>query len=113
MKPGRSVINWHADTEFFKDFENQEILSADLAIVCEVDYLERSLDVKCSIDGTVTVICDRCLEPLDIDVHTGFDAHDQTEFSQDIYDYVCASLPMIRVHADGGCNEETIKYLKR
>lgn len=112
LKPGKSVVNWHADGSFFKSFEGTEILDANLDIECEIDYLERELEVKCSIEGTVTVLCDRCLEELVLPVEVSFEAENQTEFAQDIYDYVCTSLPMVRTHEDGGCNEETIKYLK-
>lgn len=113
LKPGKSVVNWHADGSFFKTFENSEILDADIDIVCEIDFLERDLEVKCSIQGTVTVVCDRCLEELVLPVEASFEAENQTEFAQDIYDYVCTSLPIVRVHPDGECNEETIKYLNR
>jgi uncharacterized metal-binding protein YceD (DUF177 family) len=33
------------------------------------------------------------------------------ELSQVVYDYVCTSLPMLRVHPDGECDPATVKYL--
>ena len=34
----------------------------------------------------------------------------ELDMSQIIYDYVCLSLPMQRVHEDGECNPEAMKY---
>ena len=33
------------------------------------------------------------------------------DLSQAIYDYVCLSLPMQRVHAEGECNPDTVRFL--
>ena len=55
---------------------------------------------------------------LEIPVETSFEESyapqtDELDLSQDIYDYILVSLPMQRVHPDGGCNGETIKYLSK
>ncbi|MBQ9475807.1 MAG: hypothetical protein IJU69_06110 [Bacteroidales bacterium] len=113
LKKGKSRFDWHADAEFFGSFENTEIKDADLQIAVEVDNQGDSVEISCSIDGTVTVICDRCVEDLVLPVHTAFDKNDGTDLNQDIYDYVCTSLPLQRVHPEGGCNPETLKYLNK
>ena len=33
------------------------------------------------------------------------------DLGQVIYDYVCTSLPLVRVHPDGECDPEVVKYL--
>ena len=33
------------------------------------------------------------------------------DLGQAVYDYVCLSLPVQRVHEDGGCDPETLKFL--
>ena len=33
------------------------------------------------------------------------------DLSQVVYDYICTSLPVQRVHPDGLCNTEVMKYL--
>ena len=81
--------------------------------------------------------CDRCLDMVDmpIDTHISLsvkfgdeessDAPEEGErevifipeddaeldLGQIIYDYVCLSLPMQRVHADGQCNPAALKHL--
>lgn len=118
LKVGSNAYTWHADGEFFATFENSEILDADLDIDLCVEYERSSFVVSAQIDGTVTVQCDRCLEDLVLPVHTSFEddeivATDTLDVVQDIYDFVCISLPMQKVHPDGECNEETTKYLSK
>jgi len=113
LKAGRSHYDWHADGEFFGKFENSEILAADLAISVDVDNEDFEISVKCSIEGTVTVACDRCLEDLVIPVSTSFEQSGGEDLSQDIYDYVCIALPIQRVHPEGECNEEVLKYISK
>lgn len=118
LKSGRSVFQWHADGDFFGVFDNTEILGADLEVEITVNYDGYSIDVEGKIDGEVTVSCDRCLEDLVIPVHTSFeddefDGAAVLDLKQDVYDFVCISLPMQRVHAEGECNEDTVKYLNK
>ena len=94
-------------------FENSEVKDADLDISVDIDNEEFEIVVKCEIEGSVTVICDRCLEDLVLPVSTSFEEDETLDLNQDIYDYVCISLPMRRVHPDGECNEETTKYLSK
>ena len=118
LASGESLYEWHADAEFFGIFGNSEILDADLDIELVVNNHGVTIDAECWIDGTVTVACDRCLEDLVIPVSTEFEdsyvsEDDELDFSQDIYDYVCTSLPIQRVHEEGDCNEETVKFLSK
>ena len=120
LKPGRSRHEWHVGGEFFGTFENSEVLDADLQVVVDLAYFEDSAEVKCTIEGTVVVVCDRCLEDLTLPVETSFELGDDEidlgadiDLRQDVYDFVCISLPMQRVHPDGECNVETVKYLSK
>ena len=38
---------------------------------------------------------------------------DELDLGQDVYDFVCISLPIQRVHPEGECNQETTKYLSK
>lgn len=118
LASGESHYDWHADAEFFGIFDNSEILDADLDIELILNNHGVTVDAECYIDGTVTVACDRCLENLEIPVSTSFEDSyvtdgEDLDFSQDIYDYVCIALPLQRVHEDGECNPDTIKFLSK
>ena len=137
LSTGRSCFEWHADGKFFGRFEQSEILDADLDVTVTVEKAGRYIGVDCNIDGTVTVACDRCLEDLVMPVHTaslmsvkfGESGSESTasegdreiimlpesdtdlDLSQVVYDYAALSLPMQKVHPEGECNPETLKYL--
>ena len=118
LAPGKNHFEWHAGAEFFEAFGNVDILDADLEV--KVDVIGRGLtaEAACTMTGTVTVACDRCLEDLVIGVDTSFDESyapegGELDLSQDVYDYVCISLPLQRMHPEGECNQETTKYLSK
>ena len=118
MAPGANRLEWHAGAEFFEAFGNTDILGADLLVTARVVSHGITADVDCTVAGSVTVACDRCLEDLQIEVETSFSESytpesDLLDLSQDVYDYVCTSLPLQRVHPDGGCNQETTKFLSK
>ena len=135
LTQGSSQFDWHADGTFFGNSGNSEILNADLEVVVHVEKSLRYFGVDATITGNVTVLCDRCLEELTLPVDTGFrlsvkfgenaetaDAGDreivmipegssELDLAQFVYDYTCISLPMRRVHPEGACNPEALKYL--
>ena len=118
LAPGKNRFTWHAGAEFFETFGNVDILDADLEVTAQVVSHGLTAEAACGIAGTVTVACDRCLEDLVIPVETSFEEQytpedDELELSQDVYDYVCTSLPLQRVHPEAECNQETTKYLSK
>ena len=121
LKPGKSHYEWQIGGEFFKTFENSEVLDADLQVSVDLTYSGSSAEATGRIQGTVVVVCGRCLEDLSIPVDTEFELEDgeidlvgdTISLGQDVYDFVCVSLPMQRVHPEGYCNEQTVKYLSK
>ncbi len=136
LATGKNEFFVHVGKEFFSSFENEEILNADLQVRILVEKSGRYVGVDCDIEGDVTVECDRCLEPLEMPIDAQvrlsvkfgeeevseigsenereviFVKEDDAELdmSQIIYDYACLALPMQRVHEEGECNPETMKY---
>jgi len=115
---GERIFRFRADTEFFQAFDNKEILEAGIDV--EIRAVKEGHKVKADLHlrGTVTVLCDRCLEPLTIEVdirpEEEFEAPSTEadwDFSQAVYDYACLSVPIHKVHPEGGCNPDTVKYL--
>lgn len=139
LKPGRTSFSWHVGKEFFRRFENTEIIDADIVADVVAEKSGSYLGVDCSLSGTLTVPCDRCMEdvvlPVDaqalLSVKFGAEPVSEEEItvsdereivylpeegadmdlSQTVYDYACLSLPMQRVHEEGKCNPEALKYL--
>ena len=132
---GESTFRFEIGDPFFQAFENSLIKEADCSVKVRVVRHQTLLDIVCEIVGFVVVECDRCLEDLtlkvDIDPHltVGFgtvdvdDAgveddvlvvdHTESELNlnQFVYDYVCLGLPLVKVHPDGKCNPEMLRYI--
>lgn len=132
---GESTFRFEIGDPFFQAFENSLIKEADCSVKVRVVRHQTLLDIVCEIVGFVVVECDRCLEDLtlkvDIDPHltVGFgtvdvgDAgaeddvlvvdHTESELNlnQFVYDYVCLGLPLVKVHPEGKCNPEMLRYI--
>ena len=139
LPAGKSVFSWHAGKEFFDGFDNSEVLDADLSVRAEVEKSGSYLGADISLDGTLTVACDRCLEdlamPVDETVRLSFKFGDEPagggadpaegeretvwlptdggdiDLSQIVYDYACLALPMQRVHPEGGCDPAACRWI--
>ena len=138
LAQGRTVIRRRVGKTFFESFDNSDILASDVEVVVTVEKSGRYIGVDVDVEGNVTVSCDRCLEDLVLPVSAspkfsvkfgaeasaaedpqegerevimlpGSDA--DLDLSQIVYDFICVSLPMQRVHGEGGCNPEVLKYL--
>lgn len=133
----RKVFRWEAGIEFFQQFDNQEFLGAGIVIDAVAVRKDGSIDTDLGIRGFVKVRCDRCLGELElpVEVQTPLsivlgaevaspaaedgdrevivpEASDsEVDLRQVIYDYVCLSLPLQKVHAEGECDPDTVRFL--
>ena len=117
---GERKFHSHADLEFFQTFDNTEILDADVDVEIKVVKKERKVEAELHLSGTVTVPCDRCLEPLAVPVEANpsevlkpESLAEDWDLSQAVYDYICLSLPLQRVHPEGECNPDTVRFLSQ
>ena len=116
---GERQVRFHADLEFFQAFDNAEILDADVNVDIRVVKDGRNkVEADLHLKGTVTVPCDRCLDPVVIPVEaapseklTPGGGELEWDLSQAVYDFVCLSLPLQRLHPEGGCDPDTIRFL--
>ena len=70
LASGRKRFCWNVGKMFFEDFGNAEILDASLSIEAEVEKCGREILVDGVVSGTVTVLCDRCMDELAFPVKT-------------------------------------------
>ena len=118
---GERKFRFHADTEFFHKFDNIEILDADVNAEIRVTKEGmQKVEAVLHLQGPVTVPCNRCLEPVVIPVEANTsevlapgEEEVDWDLSQAVYDYVCLSLPLQRVHPEGECNPDTVRFLSR
>lgn len=135
LSNGEHNYSFSIGNSFFEQFGNEEIKSSDIAVDVVIKKSSAWMGVTCSIYGSVVVECDRCLEDLsvEIDVEKNLTVRfvEEAQESEDdqvmlmergepelnldqvVYDFVCLSLPLIRVHPDGECNAGMIAKLNQ
>ena len=65
LKPGMHEYKFIVDDEFFRQFAYSEIKSGKLEVDLELEKEESMLVLNFTIQGTVHVMCDRCLDYYD------------------------------------------------
>lgn len=132
---GFQSFNFEVDKSFLDEFGNDFIQDVACSVCVNVEKKGEWIELVCSVKGKVIVECDRCLDPLSIDVDkeqlliVRFDkvpetikedddnvlilSDDQSELDlgQTVYDFICLSLPFVKVHPDGKCNPDMLARL--
>jgi len=139
---GSHVFDWVLDGSFFALYEMSEIGNASIDVQLTLVKHSRFFELNFVLDGWAEVSCDRCLDPLKLEIRSEprmfvrFDEHaseddsddddvivlpygeDQLDVAQYLYEYAHLSLPIRRVHpvdVDGqsACNAEMISKLEQ
>ncbi len=124
------------DDALFAQYEECELLGGDCDVDIDLDKSESMLVIDVDIVGEVSVECDRCLEPCDIEIdYVGtlvvkfsdeeelqgeYDGEimwlptgsTQVDLTQYIYESIVLSLPHQRVHPEGECDADMIEKFK-
>lgn len=131
----RASLHFDLDDKFFASLDQQEIAGGEVCVELSVKHASESV-YRCDVEakGHVVVACDRCLEPLPLEVYFADSfsikdaprsAHDDGDLrymeaghsdydaSWDIYELVETSLPLQRIHPEGQCNEEMLARFTR
>lgn len=135
LAQGEHSFRFVVNGEFFQGFDNGQIKDADCTVKAQVTRNQTMAQIFCRMSGFVIVECDRCLDDLVLKVDVereltvGFgtvdiDSADEQEdvividpsegevnISQFVYDYICLSLPMVKVHPEGKCNPEMLSRI--
>ncbi len=121
------VREFDLDNQFFADVEASEVEGGQVHVVLEVKKMTAgdAFELHFHLDGKVVVLCDRCLDLVELDVASadklmvklGNDYSDDGEWvvvPEDegevnvawfMYEFVALALPLKRVHVSGKCNE--------
>ena len=108
---GTHHFDFQLDSAFFASVEKSEILSGEVAAHVTLNLREDDYTLMITVNGTVFVTCDRCLDPMPIDI----DANDEMmECSNDesidltwlAYEIVSINIPIVHSHQPGECNKQ-------
>lgn len=133
LKNGVHDFHFEVGGALFEAFGSTEIKDG----TCEVSVVAQRRDelilLDVSVDGTVVVECDRCLEDCPIPVHFEgqlpvkfsdepheydgevlwlLPGEDEIDLTQYVYESIVLSLPYQRVHPDGECDPEMLERFR-
>lgn len=134
LAAGTYDYEYHLGKQFFTDMESADIHDADLDVKLAVTHKRDIYRVDFTITGTITLICDRCLDDLIMPVDTtysiavkyGEDYNDEADdlliipesdnflnVAYMLYDTVALTIPIKHVHPMGKCNRQMSAMLRK
>lgn len=120
------------DGDFFRQRDNDVVEEADVTAYVDIDVRHGAFLIGITCQGWIQIPCDRCLDPMRIDVDDDFDVSvrfgeeyderdgliilpdNEAEFDLAplIADTVLLSIPLRHVHPEGECNPEMEQIMK-
>jgi uncharacterized metal-binding protein YceD (DUF177 family) len=133
MPEGTHEFAYHLDKQFFVTMESADVRDANLDVRLTVVYKHDLYNLAFHITGTVTLLCDRCLDDLVFPIDTTYDIavkygedYDETDelliipeadntlnVSYMIYDTASLAIPLKHVHPMGKCNRAMSALLRK
>ena len=116
---GTHLFDIQLDSDFFASLEKSEILSGEVSAKAVLNLREEDYQLNIAVQGTVFVVCDRCLDPMPLDIND-----EQEIFSEDedlenrkskidnldltwlAYEIVSINIPIVHSHQPGECNKQ-------
>ena len=125
MADGTVSYCWHVEDDFFSAVQGPEIQQGQLDVALRVKRTAGAYELVFQLDGTVQVLCDRCLEWMDcpISAEHVLRAKLGDEYADDgdlivvpeedgslnvawnIYEFAALEIPLRHVHPDGECSQ--------
>lgn len=138
LKPGIHQFDFRIGQKFFENVEDQEINDGDVSVTISVTKEERMMDFHFELHGKVIVPCDRCNDPVEMDISGNerlivklgdkyFEESEDVQIIPEtdhyfdvapfIYEFIHLSLPARRIHpedANGNslCNPDVLRKLE-
>ena len=139
LTKGEHEFDFEVSDSFFQEFENSIVQHGHVDVLVVLEKKDQLLLLDFTLQGTVTVTCDRCLDNYELEIE-GYselivklgDHHEeesdevimipvtehQLDLAQFIYEYISVLIPMRNVHpdADDGsstCNPEIIREIEK
>ena len=131
---GSHDFDYHLDKEFFQNMENSDIRDGNIDVHTTVVNKGQYYDLTFNIKGELTLLCDRCLDEMQLPVETQYhiivkygpdfndDSDDLLEIPESdnflnvaymIYDTIVLEIPIKHVHPLGKCNRAMSSLLRK
>ena len=121
LKDGEHTFDFVLDNEFFECHDALDSNGGEVKITTLLNRKTRLLELSCKLEGSISLVCDRCLEYFDyklnmqqelivkftneetsLDDEIWFlnDQEDDLDLFQFFYDTIGVSLPISKMHPD-------------
>ena len=107
------------DDSFFQSLEKTEVLGGEVVGKAELRLREEDYSLRIAVHGTVFVVCDRCLDPMAIDIDDEQTIESIEEEDEEykgkceslnlqwlVYEIVSINIPLVHSHQAGECNKQ-------
>lgn len=131
LPEGETAVAVGLGDSFFASIEGSEISQGDVHVDVSIRKTIHFSDLVLHVTGTVQIICDRCLDPMDQpidaeqrltvkfgserteedDIITVTEEDSVVDLSWLVYESIILNLPVKHVHAPGKCNPAMIQML--
>ena len=135
LKSGSNFFHHKIDKTFFEAFNNPDPHSCDISVSIDFRKDVQLMDVRINYSGFTCVVCDRCLENLDIRINGNFSSvikfeHVESEVIKEdiiyipyeshffnvailIYEHYLLNFPNRNIHPEGDCDNEQLKFIHK
>jgi len=119
---GRHEFDITLDDAFFKSLEKTEILGGQVEGKATLNLREEDYQLNIAVHGTVFVVCDRCLDPMPLEIDDEQEIFSEDEEDEETvhrkssnrtldlswltYEIVSVNIPLVHCHPEGGCNPQ-------
>ena len=118
---GTHQFDIQLDNEFFQSMEKSEILSGEVAAKVVLNLREEDYQLNIAVHGTVFVVCDRCLDPMPLEINDEQEIWSEEEEDENVnrpssnrqldlswlaYEIVSINIPIVHSHQPGECNQQ-------
>ena len=116
---GTHQFDIQLDDAFFESLEKSEILRGDVACKATLNLREEDYQLNIAVRGTVFVVCDRCLDPMPLEIEDEQEIFsddeeldnresriDNLDLSWLVYEIVSINIPIVHSHQAGECNKQ-------
>ena len=117
---GTHSFDIQLEDDFFASLEKSEILSGKVSAKVTLNLREEDYQLKIAVRGTVFVVCDRCLDPMPLEIDDEQDLFSEEEMDEGTkgrmderldltwlaYEIVSINIPIVHSHQAGECNEQ-------
>ncbi|MFT4753289.1 MAG: hypothetical protein ACI85Q_000830 [Salibacteraceae bacterium] len=132
LKVGLHEFEFEIVDLFFEQFSIEDVEGGDVHVGFSLLKKENMMELNFELTGTLKTTCDRCLDPLEIDIVTDnqvmvkfseaeSEANDelivlgqaayQLDIAPLIYEFMTVQFPLRKVHEEKECNQDVIDML--